>query len=399
MKKCPNCQKEFQDTMRFCQTDGTPLVEVAAEAPAEDPLRTTVVRQEDISASIPAEDPYRTVVAPMGAPEDSGDLLQLPEEVDPLKTMIATSLPVEEKPVLESLDAAKPNFEELKNEIRLETPGALPDSIAPPSIPLPLQDDISADPTVLQPEPPRFSEPNLSPPSFGDAVTNKPEVEEDLPQTMIQGGWNDPPSPIASPFDKPTESPVPSPFDAPAPSPFDQPQSPFEAPKSPFDPPFDQPQPTPSFDPPPVTFNQPPTFQEPANQFGANQFDQMNQGFGQTPAEWAPPSPPDQSWQNQEIGSNTPFQPPPAGTGGQNQTLAIISLVCGILSCLCCVSIITGPAGLIMGFMAKSKADNDPANYGGAGMALGGIITGAIGTLIGIAAIVLQVLGAFAGQF
>lgn len=395
--------------MRFCQTDGTPLVEVAVDTPAEDPLRTTVVRQEDISSSIPADDPYRTVVAPVGSQDDSGDLLQLPEEVDPLKTMIAPSFPVEEKPVLEALDSGASNFEELKNEIRLETPIAEPDSIAPPSIPLPVMEDISADPTVLQPEPPRFNEPSLSPPSFGDSGTDKPAAEEDLPQTMIQPGWNDPPSPISSPFDKPADSPVASPFDPPAPSPFDTPspaaspfdapQSPFDAPKSPFDPPFDTPQPSPSFDPPPVSFNQPPSFQEPANQFGANQFDQMNQGFGQTPAEWAPPSPPEQSWQNQEIGSNTPFQPPPAGAGGQNQTLAIISLVCGILSCLCCVSIITGPAGLIMGFMAKSKADSDPANYGGAGMALGGIITGAIGTLLGIAAIVLQLLGAFAGSF
>ena len=44
-----------------------------------------------------------------------------------------------------------------------------------------------------------------------------------------------------------------------------------------------------------------------------------------------------------------------------------------------------------MGFMAKGKASSNPAEYGGAGLAIGGIITGVIGTLIGLAAIILQI--------
>ncbi|MEP6903935.1 MAG: hypothetical protein ABJA66_19585, partial [Actinomycetota bacterium] len=83
MKKCPNCQKEFPDSMRFCQTDGTPLLD---EVQADDPLKTTVVRQEDIASSIPNSDPFKTVVG-SDKKEDSGDLLQLPEEFDPLKTL------------------------------------------------------------------------------------------------------------------------------------------------------------------------------------------------------------------------------------------------------------------------------------------------------------------------
>ena len=100
--------------------------------------------------------------------------------------------------------------------------------------------------------------------------------------------------------------------------------------------------------------------------------------------------------QNPDFGQNAPFQSPPAA-GGQNQTLAIISLVVGILSLFCCGWFIPGIAAIIMGFMARSKANNDPANYGGAGLALGGIITGAISLVLGVIVVALYFLG-FAAQ-
>ena len=113
MKKCPNCQKEFPDTMRFCQTDGTPLVEAAEESQPEDPLKTTVVRQEDFASAIPPSDPFKTMVASPVEREDSGDLLQLPEEeFDPLKTMVATPVG-HNKPILEESDSQSSKFEEI----------------------------------------------------------------------------------------------------------------------------------------------------------------------------------------------------------------------------------------------------------------------------------------------
>lgn len=51
----------------------------------------------------------------------------------------------------------------------------------------------------------------------------------------------------------------------------------------------------------------------------------------------------------------------------------------------------TGPAGLIMGFIAKKKADEDPAHYTGRGLALGGMITGALGIVGFILLIILQI--------
>ena len=114
----------------------------------------------------------------------------------------------------------------------------------------------------------------------------------------------------------------------------------------------------------------------------------------QSPAAWTPPPPPDASWQNQEIGSNTPFQPPPAGVGGQNKTLAIVSLVTGLLGFFCCSSVfLVGIAAIVTGFMARSKSAADPAQYGGNGMALAGMILGAISVLFGILYWVLVALG------
>jgi hypothetical protein len=51
---------------------------------------------------------------------------------------------------------------------------------------------------------------------------------------------------------------------------------------------------------------------------------------------------------------------------------------------ICCGSLLPSLGALITGFMARGKANTDPGNYGGAGLALGGIITGVIGLLLSI---------------
>ncbi len=100
-------------------------------------------------------------------------------------------------------------------------------------------------------------------------------------------------------------------------------------------------------------------------------------------AEWTPPPAPDAGWQNQQIGQNTPFQPPPAG-GSVNQTLPIISLVLGIASLCCYISPLTGAAAIITGFIGMKNANNDPQNYGGKGLAIAGMIVGGIFGLLSI---------------
>ncbi|HEX9959832.1 MAG TPA: DUF4190 domain-containing protein [Pyrinomonadaceae bacterium] len=349
MKRCPTCQKEFADSMRFCQTDGTPLIDSAEAAQPVDPYKTVVGQP-------PPDDPFKTVVG--GAPEQSkdNDILQLPDEpADPMKTMVVSP-------------------GDWKNDQSSSTAGSEPS----------------------MPEPPKFNEPDLNPPPFGDLSPQPPSSTGD-----IFGSGS---SASAPPFEPPGEPKISdSPFgQPPSNSPF---QSPFEQQKSSFEPPspFDAPK--------------PPPFKEPESPFGNQQspFDQSPFGQPQTPlgqagndpfsnpspqAEWNPPPAPVQNWQDQQLGANTPFQPPAvSGSGGQNQTLSIVSLVLGILSLPCCGWYVFGIAAIITGFIAKGKADNDPGNYGGRGMALAGMIMGAISLVLGIIVTIIWLAGGLVGRF
>lgn len=113
---------------------------------------------------------------------------------------------------------------------------------------------------------------------------------------------------------------------------------------------------------------------------------QFGDPFPAPAEEWSPPPVPEAAWQNQEIGSNTPFQPPPGGVAGESKGLALGSLICGILSCTVCASLglFLGPIAVIIGFMARKKATENPSEFGGQGLALGGMITGGVGLLFGI---------------
>ena len=263
--------------MRFCQADGTPLVE---DVPI-DPYKTMVARPEDLAASNPA-------------PSGADDVLDLPSTADPAKTMYASE-------------------QEIRAEMAARDEG---------------DDQVIDIPPLGEPSRPSFSEPSA------------------------------PPSPFSTP-DRGASS-VP-----PIPSPFDEPK------KSTYEPP----PPTPSYtDPEPEPFREEPSF---------NPFDQPSGGpIAQT--EWTPPPAPDAGWRNQEIGQNTPFQPPPAGTGGVNQTLPIVSLVFGIVSLCCYISPLTGIVALVTGYMGMKNANNDPQNYGGKGLAIAGMITGGVFLLLGL---------------
>src|SRR5215218_5790855 len=258
MKRCATCDKTFDDNMRFCQADGTPLVEDMHV----DPYTTMMARPEDIAAAMPSSD-------------QSGDLLDLPAEPDLAKTMYAS-----------------------ESEIRSE---------------MAARDEQVIDiPPLVEPEPPKFNEPAP------------------------------PPSPFSAPDMSSTVPPIPSPFDEPK--------------RSTYEPPVFDPPPAPSFaEPEPVR-------EEPA----FNPFDQAASApIAQN--EWTPPPAPDAGWQNQQIGQNTPFQPPPVGTGSVNQTLPIVSLVFGIVSLCCYISPLTGIVALVTGYLGLKNIKNDPANYGGRG--------------------------------
>lgn len=83
--------------------------------------------------------------------------------------------------------------------------------------------------------------------------------------------------------------------------------------------------------------------------------------------------------------------PPPPQSG-----LAITSLVLGILS-LVCLGFLAGIPAIICGHKARSRARRAPAQYGGAGMALAGLIMGyvsLVATLVVLPAALLPALKA-----
>ncbi len=403
MKKCPTCDKEFPDSMRFCQNDGTTLVD-AVSAPPEDPFKTTVGRQEDIAAAIPPFDPFATIVG--GAKKDeSGDLLQLPEDHDPLKTMY-----VSEKEIRSEMD----KFRSGENEI-IEIPPVTP----------PVENPFT------QPAPPVFNEPKITPapnfdkvdlseqptaivPNYFDDIkksASDSEPENKTAETNFNKTTNFENAPIddlsgvkpPSPFDASAPNsgfdsspygssgstgPIPSPFDASMPPGYQPPSAPlpsYQEPEKPALPTFEEPPVNQPFNNTP--FNNNPFENPPIGQNAmANPFSDQNQA-------WTPPPAPDSNWQNQQIGQNTPFQPPVAGGGGLNQTLPIISLVLGIVSLCCYISPLTGLGALITGYLGMKNVNNDPNQYGGKGLAIAGMITGGIFLLIGIAYYILIFLG------
>jgi hypothetical protein len=88
-----------------------------------------------------------------------------------------------------------------------------------------------------------------------------------------------------------------------------------------------------------------------------------------------------------QAGSAPAYGAPQQGSPG----LAIASLICGILSIItCCCLLLNGPLSLAAVVMGGIVLANP--NAGGRGMAIGGIITGGIGLLWLIFAVVINLL-------
>lgn len=318
MKQCPVCDKEFDDSLRFCQVDGTPLVD-KTEAEEVDPFKTMIGTKADILAAMPPVAAPTPPAEPAVPAPIENELLEIPPAADPNKTQFVSE-------------------EELRAEM------------AKASVP---DEQVIDVPPLAEPEPPKFAEPEPAVPSFGTAPPPSPFATPNEASDMGPGPANFPTSPpIPSPFSAPDEESVPQ-------STSDRPSA-FEASASP----------------------------EPAvNPFEPAPSAPLAQ------AEVSSPVVPESNMQNpQNFGQGAP------AAGGPNQTLAIVSLVVGILSIFCCGWFVPGIAAIIMGFMARGKANGDPANYGGAGLALGGIITGAISLVLGVIVVALYMLG-FAAQY
>lgn len=80
--------------------------------------------------------------------------------------------------------------------------------------------------------------------------------------------------------------------------------------------------------------------------------------------------------------------PPPAGT----ESKASLALIFGILS-LFCFGILSGIPAIILGFMSRRDIERSGQTLGGGGMAIGGIVTGALGSFMSLASIAFMVFG------
>lgn len=335
MKRCPSCDKTYDDNLRFCQTDGAALVEAADPA---DPYKTVVARSEDIAAAIPPEP------APAA---DQSDVLDLPAESDPNKTQFVSE-------------------EELRREMAADEPVME----IPPA-------EQASEPGM--PQPPQFIEPSMVP------------AESAPPPSPFDSGARETPDspPDESEFIQ-TTPPIPSPFGGPS---VEKEMRAFESPE-PETPQFTAHQP-----PSEAAFAEPPAPSFVAVPFGPA----AGESDAEPPTAWTPPAAPAAEWGSAEIGQNTPFSPPAAGVEGPNKTLATVSLVLGILGILPCCGFLSGIPAVIVGFIARSRANNDPANYGGGGLATAGIILGIVGTIIWGAILILQVvffgIGGMLGNF
>ncbi len=78
----------------------------------------------------------------------------------------------------------------------------------------------------------------------------------------------------------------------------------------------------------------------------------------------------------------------PKGEKPPASTAAVIALVCGLLLCL---GPLTGIPAIIAGFIARGAVKKDPANVGGGGLAIAGIILGVL-NLLGWAAYFFMVV-------
>ena len=112
------------------------------------------------------------------------------------------------------------------------------------------------------------------------------------------------------------------------------------------------------------------------------------------PVQYIPPPPMQAGW----------MPPPPPGpvyVSLQHKTLAVTSMVLGIVSITigwcCSFGILTSPIALVLGIVSLVQIKNDPAKNGGKGFAISGIIMGALYILIFIAIILLYGIGIFLG--
>jgi hypothetical protein len=142
----------------------------------------------------------------------------------------------------------------------------------------------------------------------------------------------------------------------------------------------------------PLTTDPPPTLVRPPMPPSVSPSEQPTLDM---PGSYRPPPAPFSQPQPLQSGWMPP--PPPAYPVAPQQSLAVASLILGIVSVTvgwcCSFGILTSPIALILGIISLVQIKNDPMKYGGKGFAIGGIVAGGLYVLIFAAIILLYGIG------
>ncbi len=112
----------------------------------------------------------------------------------------------------------------------------------------------------------------------------------------------------------------------------------------------------------------------------------------------------------QQPGQPPGYPPPPPGApGGYGQggyglpqktsPLAIVSLVLGIVGICCGQLFVLSIGAIVTGYIGRNQINQSGGQLKGGGMALAGLILGAIGIVVGIGYWILLATGAINGEF
>lgn len=131
----------------------------------------------------------------------------------------------------------------------------------------------------------------------------------------------------------------------------------------------------------------------------------MDQARVTNPVHWPqasqPPAQPPMQWQQPQAQPQM-FGAAYSMTRSPDQTLAIVSLCLGIgsitIGWCCYIGVLLGPAAMITGFIAMQKNKSNPQAYGGRGLAIAGIITGAVYFVLLILFFIIYGLAAIGGS-
>jgi hypothetical protein len=124
----------------------------------------------------------------------------------------------------------------------------------------------------------------------------------------------------------------------------------------------------------------------------------MNDPRATNPTNWpqSPPAQPPARWQQSQENIQNQIFTPPGFVRSRDQTLPTLSLILGILSMIliCCYGgIWLGLPAAILGYLGMRNADSDPGQYGGRGMAIGGMVLGVVSLLSSLVFAAIAIFG------